>query len=113
MPNWFVVVFVLIAVVPGVVIVLAGVFAMFVCPRKRRTGVHARGTARRHRNYRVLIGLLPALNRAREQGRMAKCLSNLRLIGQAMNMYSAENKGFIVPGLGPVVRRRQRPRRAR
>jgi hypothetical protein len=31
-PNWLVVVLVLIAVVPGVVIVLAGVFAMFVMP---------------------------------------------------------------------------------
>jgi prepilin-type processing-associated H-X9-DG protein/prepilin-type N-terminal cleavage/methylation domain-containing protein len=47
----------------------------------------------------VLIGiLLPALARAREQSRMAKCLSNLRQIGQAMNMYSAEYKGYIVPG---------------
>src|SRR5688572_11818245 len=47
----------------------------------------------------VLIGLLlPALSRAREQGRTAKCLSNLRSIGQAMNIYSTENKGFIVPG---------------
>ena len=32
MPNWLVVVLVLIAVVPGVVIILAGVFAMFVMP---------------------------------------------------------------------------------
>jgi prepilin-type processing-associated H-X9-DG protein/prepilin-type N-terminal cleavage/methylation domain-containing protein len=47
----------------------------------------------------ILIGLLmPALSRAREQSRVARCLSNLRQIGQAMNMYSAENKGFIVPG---------------
>src|SRR4051794_32491908 len=47
----------------------------------------------------VLVGLLlPALNRAREHSRTARCLSNLRQIGQAMNMYSAENKGFIVPG---------------
>jgi flagellar basal body-associated protein FliL len=31
-PNWLIVILVLIAVVPGVVIVLAGVFAMFVMP---------------------------------------------------------------------------------
>jgi prepilin-type N-terminal cleavage/methylation domain-containing protein/prepilin-type processing-associated H-X9-DG protein len=47
----------------------------------------------------VLIGILmPVLGRAREQGRNARCLSNLRQIGAAMNLYSAENKGFIVPG---------------
>jgi prepilin-type processing-associated H-X9-DG protein/prepilin-type N-terminal cleavage/methylation domain-containing protein len=47
----------------------------------------------------ILISLLlPALNRAREHGRMARCLSNLRQIGQAMNMYTAENRGFIIPG---------------
>jgi prepilin-type N-terminal cleavage/methylation domain-containing protein/prepilin-type processing-associated H-X9-DG protein len=46
----------------------------------------------------VLIGILmPTLSRAREQGRNARCLSNLRQIGQAMNMYTAENKGFICP----------------
>ena len=32
MPNWLIIVLVLIAVVPGVVVVLAGVFAMFVMP---------------------------------------------------------------------------------
>jgi prepilin-type processing-associated H-X9-DG protein/prepilin-type N-terminal cleavage/methylation domain-containing protein len=46
----------------------------------------------------VLIGiLLPALNSAREQARTAQCLSNLRSIGQAMNMYTVEHKGYIVP----------------
>jgi prepilin-type processing-associated H-X9-DG protein/prepilin-type N-terminal cleavage/methylation domain-containing protein len=47
----------------------------------------------------LLIGILmPALSRARAQAQSAKCLSNLRQIGQAMNMYSAESKTFIVPG---------------
>ena len=47
----------------------------------------------------VLIGILmPTLSRAREQGRNARCLSNLRQIGQAMNMYAVDNKGFIIPG---------------
>ena len=46
----------------------------------------------------VLIGILmPALNSAREQARMAQCLSNLRSIGQGMSMYTAEHKGYIVP----------------
>jgi prepilin-type processing-associated H-X9-DG protein len=42
--------------------------------------------------------LLPALNRARSQAATVKCLSNLRQIGQAMNLYSAECQGFIIPG---------------
>jgi prepilin-type processing-associated H-X9-DG protein/prepilin-type N-terminal cleavage/methylation domain-containing protein len=47
----------------------------------------------------VLIGiLLPALNRAREQAKASVCLSNLRQIGNAMGMYSAEHNGYIVPG---------------
>jgi prepilin-type N-terminal cleavage/methylation domain-containing protein/prepilin-type processing-associated H-X9-DG protein len=47
----------------------------------------------------VLIALLlPALNGAREQARSAQCLSNLRTIGQAMSMYTAEHKGYMVPG---------------
>src|SRR5688572_25752316 len=37
--------------------------------------------------------LLPALNRAREQAQRAKCLSNLRSIGQMINMYANTNKG--------------------
>ncbi len=47
----------------------------------------------------VLIGiLLPTLGKAREQARSSRCLSNLRQIGQAFLMYSAEHKGFVVPG---------------
>lgn len=47
----------------------------------------------------VLIGiLLPALNRAREQARTSACLSNLRQIGQAMQMYTNNSKGYIIPG---------------
>src|SRR5829696_336330 len=37
--------------------------------------------------------LLPSLNRARETANRVKCGSNLRSIGQALLMYSNENKG--------------------
>ncbi|MDB5354824.1 MAG: xcpT 2 [Phycisphaerales bacterium] len=37
--------------------------------------------------------LLPALNRARENARQVKCLSNVRQISLAMLMYANENKG--------------------
>ncbi len=38
--------------------------------------------------------LLPSLNRAREQANRVKCASNLRQIGQAIQMYANENKGM-------------------
>ena len=41
--------------------------------------------------------LLPALNKAREASRVAKCLSNLRQLGIASGTYTAENKGYLVP----------------
>ncbi|HEX3359059.1 MAG TPA: prepilin-type N-terminal cleavage/methylation domain-containing protein, partial [Tepidisphaeraceae bacterium] len=48
----------------------------------------------------ILIGLLlPALNKARSAAQTAACLGNLRSIGQAMVMYTAENKGWL-PGSG-------------
>ncbi|MDB5305072.1 MAG: hypothetical protein JWM97_2621, partial [Phycisphaerales bacterium] len=37
--------------------------------------------------------LLPALNRARENARQVKCLSNVRQISMAMIMYANENRG--------------------
>lgn len=41
----------------------------------------------------VLIGvLLPALNKAREQAKATACLSNLRQLGQAAQMYLNDNK---------------------
>src|SRR5688500_17753850 len=42
----------------------------------------------------VLVAiLLPALSAARRQANTAKCLSNLRSIGQALNAYALDNKG--------------------
>lgn len=46
----------------------------------------------------LLVGvLLPALNRAREQSATVKCMSNLRQIGTAIQMYANDTKGFLVP----------------
>jgi len=43
----------------------------------------------------ILIALLlPALSRAREQARGVQCLSNLRQIGIAMQMYTQDNHGY-------------------
>ena len=39
--------------------------------------------------------LLPALNSARERGRAASCINNLKQIGSASAMYSDANDGFI------------------
>jgi prepilin-type processing-associated H-X9-DG protein len=40
--------------------------------------------------------LLPALNKAREQARRSKCLSNQRQLSMAWIMYANENKGHLV-----------------
>jgi prepilin-type N-terminal cleavage/methylation domain-containing protein/prepilin-type processing-associated H-X9-DG protein len=38
--------------------------------------------------------LLPALNQARKQAMAAKCLSNLRQIGQSLALYANDNQGY-------------------
>ena len=47
--------------------------------------------------------LLPSLNRARETANRVKCASNLRQIGQAILMYSNENKGRYPMTISGVV----------
>jgi len=42
--------------------------------------------------------LLPALNRAREQGRIASCMANLNSIGKGIALYAHDNDGRLVPG---------------
>lgn len=42
--------------------------------------------------------LLPALGRAREQGRVASCMANLRSIGQGVFLYAHDNDGRLIPG---------------
>jgi prepilin-type processing-associated H-X9-DG protein/prepilin-type N-terminal cleavage/methylation domain-containing protein len=46
----------------------------------------------------VLVGiLLPALNRAREAGQAAQCLSNLRQMNLALVMYAQAHRGYLPP----------------
>lgn len=50
----------------------------------------------------VLIGILfPVVARARERGRMAVCLSNLRQLGLATTMYTMEYGGGYPPAVYP------------
>src|ERR1041384_4303130 len=51
----------------------------------------------------LLIGiLLPTLSRAREVSRRAKCMANLRTLGQAMVMYANDYKGCL-PNRNPYM----------
>jgi len=43
----------------------------------------------------LIAMLLPALARAREAAKATQCLSNLRQIGEALVMYTNENKGYL------------------
>ena len=45
--------------------------------------------------------LLPALQKARERGRAANCISNLKQMGTAIGMYEADNHGWSVPYSNP------------
>jgi prepilin-type processing-associated H-X9-DG protein len=48
----------------------------------------------------VLVGiLLPALTRARQQAQLVQCQSNLRQIGQALQIYSVDNGGSFPEGV--------------
>jgi len=44
--------------------------------------------------------LLPALGKARAQANSLNCESNLRAIGQLMNIYASENRGYLPYGFG-------------
>jgi prepilin-type N-terminal cleavage/methylation domain-containing protein/prepilin-type processing-associated H-X9-DG protein len=44
--------------------------------------------------------LLPALGKARAQANSVNCESNLRSIGQLMNLYASENRGYLPYGFG-------------
>jgi len=46
--------------------------------------------------------LMPSLNRAKEQGKRAACLANLKQMTLAWLMYNDENDGLIVNGAGGV-----------
>lgn len=53
--------------------------------------------------------LLPALNRARENAKQVKCLSNLRQLGMAFMMYVGDNRGHF-PSAAPFEPFPGRPR---
>ena len=46
----------------------------------------------------LLSILLPSLNNARRQARLAVCKTNLRQIGQAILIYASEHKDLLPPG---------------
>jgi prepilin-type N-terminal cleavage/methylation domain-containing protein/prepilin-type processing-associated H-X9-DG protein len=47
----------------------------------------------------VLISiLLPALNKARQAAQATQCMSNMRQIGNAFQLYSGSYKGVVIPG---------------
>ena len=49
----------------------------------------------------VLVAiLLPALNRARAQAQTVQCMSNLRSIGQGLQMYALQNRERGCGGVG-------------
>jgi len=45
----------------------------------------------------LLAILMPTLNRARATARSAKCLTNVRNTGQAVNLYAMDSRGFLPP----------------
>jgi prepilin-type N-terminal cleavage/methylation domain-containing protein/prepilin-type processing-associated H-X9-DG protein len=50
--------------------------------------------------------LLPSLRSAREQARAAKCLANLRSIGQGIALYANDNRDYLPGPLHPPVYRK-------
>ncbi|MEM9914253.1 MAG: prepilin-type N-terminal cleavage/methylation domain-containing protein [Planctomycetota bacterium] len=51
----------------------------------------------------LLIGiLLPALSSARQSANATTCLSRMRQMGQALNIYAIENKQSLPPGFDPA-----------
>ena len=52
----------------------------------------------------ILAGmLLPALQQARERGKSASCIGNFKQIGQACQMYTADNNGYLLPAELPMT----------
>ena len=46
----------------------------------------------------ILAGLLlPALNKAREQGKKTSCIGTFKTIGQAVQFYANDNNDYLLP----------------
>jgi predicted Zn finger-like uncharacterized protein/prepilin-type processing-associated H-X9-DG protein len=88
-----------IPVIPSIVGVILGILGLKKTkdPRVGGKGLAIAGIAVSCASF-LMLGcmmsiLLPSLNRARETANRVKCASNLRQIGQALLLYSNENRG--------------------
>ena len=57
----------------------------------------------------LMAVLLPALHRAREQGKRAVCLNNMKQLALAWMLYADDNEGKLVNGAGGITRIREKP----
>ena len=48
--------------------------------------------------------LLPALNRARDRGKAASCISNLKQLGAASTLYADDNADWMLAMIPPPLR---------
>ena len=52
----------------------------------------------------LISALLPALNKAKQQANLVQCGSDMRQMGSALNIYSAENHGWLPYGYAQAFR---------
>src|ERR1700733_14387962 len=84
-----------------------------ICFRGRTDRLECRGASRAFTLIELLVViaiigilaamLLPALNKARSAGKKAACVSNLRQIGIAIQMYAQDYRDYTPFSIGPTV----------